>query len=94
MNTVQRYKTAEFASWFYQRLGILLFIISILGTLICMKTNNTPGVVFWLFGGPLIGFFTIASGQLIKALIDTANNSFEMMETTKNILTELQKKVD
>ena len=90
-----RYKTANSLSDLIIGIGVILVIIPIVTTTINISQNGfnlvSLSVPFISFG---IGLVVITFGQSIKAVLDTANNSFEIADTTKQILSELQTKKD
>lgn len=79
-----RYSTARGMAGFIAVMG---WICAAVGALILIKSEGISLVSFLVAAAFIIpGLLMVAGGQVIKALLDMANNSWEMAENTQQIL--------
>ena len=90
-----RYKTANILADLIVFIGVFVVAASVLVILINIEKAaiNLLMLTFPVIAGG-IGLVVIAFGQSIKAMLDTANNSFETVECSKQILLAINSKKD
>lgn len=93
MNTeISEYNTTRSIAKFIAAMGWIIIIAAILAVIIALGEKSGNVVILILpvaIGAAIGGLLTVASGQALRALVDTADNSRRTAEDTKQILTAL-----
>lgn len=86
-----RYASARFIAGLTQFLGWVVILLGLFGALALQRELGMPGLFLAIAGTTLAGLILIAFGQIMLAVLDTAENTGDTAANTQKALAVLER---